>query len=156
MSHLPERPQFDALAREHRLVPVYRRLFADGLTPLSAFARLDAGASACLFESVIGGEKVGRYSFLGAEPLLLFEARGSAVRVVETGTGRVEEFEASDPLAELERRMAAYRPAHLAELPPFTSGVVGYAAYDSIRYVERLPHAPLDDLGLPKIGRAHV
>jgi anthranilate synthase component 1 len=154
MSHLPARPQFDALAREHRLVPVYRRLFADGLTPLSAFARLDSGPSACLFESVIGGEKVGRYSFLGADPFLLFEARGSAVRVVETGTGRVEEFEAADPLAELERRMAAYRPAHLAELPPFTSGVVGYAAYDSIRYVERLPHAPPDDLGLPDLSFA--
>jgi anthranilate synthase component 1 len=154
MSHFPERPQFDALARQHRLVPVYRRLFADGLTPLSAFARLDSGPSACLFESVIGGEKVGRYSFLGADPFLLFEARGSAVRVVETATGHVEAFEAADPLAELERRMATYRPARLAELPPFTSGVVGYAAYDSIRYVERLPDTPPDDLGLPDLSFA--
>ena len=71
MPHLPHRSLFADLARSHRLIPVYRRLFADGLTPLSAFARIDAGDSGCLFESVVGGEKVGRYSFLGADPFLL-------------------------------------------------------------------------------------
>jgi len=156
MSHLPNRQRFDALARDFRLVPVYRRLFADGLTPLSAFARIDAGESACLFESVIGGEKVGRYSFLGAEPFLRFEAFGTRVRITrmgptQTGADQVEEFESADPLADLERRMAVYRPAHLAELPPFTSGAVGYAAYDSVRYAERLPHPPADDLRLPDL-----
>ena len=63
MSHLPDREQFAALAGTKNLVPVYRRIFADSLTPLSAFARIDAGSDGCLFESVIGGEKVGRYSF---------------------------------------------------------------------------------------------
>ena len=154
MSHLPDRHRFDALARAHRLVPVYRRLFADGLTPLSAFARIDAGESACLFESVVGGEKVGRYSFLGAEPFLRFEAFGARVRITRAGSGDVEEFESSDPLSDLERRMAAHQPARLPELPPFTSGAVGYAAYDSIRYVERLPHPPIDDLRLPDLSFA--
>ena len=142
MSHLPDRQRFDALAKAFRLVPVYRRLFADGLTPLSAFARIDAGDSACLFESVVGGEKVGRYSFLGADPFLRFEAFGTRVRITRAGSDSVEEFESADPLAELERRMAGHQPARLEELPPFTSGAVGYAAYDSIRYAE--------------IGRAHV
>jgi anthranilate synthase component 1 len=152
MSHLPDRSRFAALAATSGLVPVYRRLFADALTPLSAFARLDDGEAACLFESVVGGERVGRYSFLGADPFLRLEARGRHVRVV-TGQG-VEECECDDPLAELERRVAAYRPARLPELPPFTSGAVGYAAYDSVRYVERLPDPPPDDLGLPDLDFA--
>jgi anthranilate synthase component 1 len=154
MLHLPDRHHFDALAQTHRLVPVYRRLFADGLTPLSAFARIDAGESACLFESVVGGEKVGRYSFLGAEPFMRFEAFGARVRITRTGSDEVEEFESSDPLSDLERRMAVHKPAHLPELPPFTSGAVGYAAYDSIRYAERLPHPPVDDLHLPDLSFA--
>ena len=153
MPHLPDRSRFAALGRTCRLVPVYRRLFADALTPLSAFARIDSGDAACLFESVVGGENVGRYSFLAADPFLRFEARGEDVRVV-AADGRVEEFVSADPLAELERRMQAYRPARLPELPPFTSGVVGYAAYDAVRYVERLPHPPPDDLGLPDLAFA--
>jgi anthranilate synthase component 1 len=152
MPHLPDQARFAALARESRLVPVYRRLFADALTPLSAFARLDDGSAACLFESVIGGEKVGRYSFLAADPFLRLEARGTAVTV--TGPAGTQTLDCADPLAELEQRMAAYRPARLPELPPFTSGAVGCAAYDSVRYVERLPHAPPDDLGLPDLSFA--
>jgi anthranilate/para-aminobenzoate synthase component I len=81
MTHLPDSSRFAVLARESRLVPVYRRLFADALTPLSAFARLDSGPAACLFESVIGGEKVGRYSFLAADPFLRLEARGTDVTI---------------------------------------------------------------------------
>jgi anthranilate synthase component I len=152
MSHLPDKPRFAALAAKSRLVPVYRRLFADALTPLSAFARLDAGESACLFESVVGGERVGRYSFLGADPFLRLEARGRQVRV--TTASRVEECECDDPLAELERRVAEYRPVRLPELPPFTSGAVGWAAYDSVRFVENLPDPPPDDLGLPDLDFA--
>jgi anthranilate synthase component 1 len=152
MPHLPDRSRFAALAAESRLVPVYRRLFADSLTPLSAFARIDAGESACLFESVVGGEKVGRYSFLAAEPFLRMEATGTTVRIFSAdGT---ETLTCPDPLAELERRMAAFRPIHLPELPPFTSGAVGYAAYDSVRYVEQLPSPPPDDLGLPDLSFA--
>jgi anthranilate synthase component I len=152
MPYLPDRTRFADLAAGGHLVPVYRRLFADALTPLSAFARLDAGESACLFESVVGGEKVGRYSFLGADPFLRLEARGRSVRVISGGG--VETFESDDPLGELERRVAAYRPVRLPELPPFTSGAVGYAAYDAVRYVERLPNEPPDDLGLPDLDFA--
>ena len=152
MPHLPDRARFADLARTNRLVPVYRRLFADSLTPLTAYARLDDGAAGCLFESVVGGENVGRHSFLAADPFLRLEARGREVRI--TGPAGVEALECDDPLAELERRMAAYRPARLAELPPFTSGAVGCVAYDAVRYVERLPHAPPDDLGLPDLSFA--
>jgi anthranilate synthase component I len=152
MTHLPEPERFADLARSGRFVPVYRRLFADTLTPLSAFARIDAGACGCLFESVVGGEKVGRYSFLGADPFMVLEARGTTVTITRQGT--TETLECADPLAELHRRMEEFRPVRLPELPPFTSGVVGYAAYDSIRYVEHLPDAPPDDLRLPDISFA--
>jgi anthranilate synthase component 1 len=152
MPHLPDRQRFAELARTSRLVPVYRRLFADSLTPLSAFARLDAGAAGCLFESVVGGERVGRYSFLAADPFLRLEAGGGIVRISGADGAEMESFPCADPLAELERRLAAYRPARLPELPPFTSGVVGYAAYDAVRYWERLPAPPADDLGLPDLS----
>jgi anthranilate synthase component 1 len=150
MNHFPNFEQFSQLAQEETLVPVYRRIFADALTPLSAFARIDTGSDGCLFESVIGGEKVGRYSFLGSEPFLQFEAHGSDVTIRRQGQ-LTETIQVADPLAELEKRMAEFRPARLTELPPFTSGAIGYAAYDAIRYAEHLPNIPHDDLGLPDI-----
>jgi anthranilate synthase component 1 len=150
MPHLPDRKTFAQLAQSATVVPVYRRIFADSLTPLSAFARIDAGSDGCLFESVIGGEKVGRYSFLGAEPFLRFEARGRQVTISRSDVV-FETFESDDPLTELEQRMATFQPARLDDLPPFTSGAIGYAAYDSVRYVEHLPDVPADDLGLPDI-----
>ena len=149
MPHLPDRISFNKLASAFRTVPVYRRLFSDGLTPLSAFSRIDGGDCGCLFESVVGGEKVGRYSFLGADPFLRIEACGTSVCVMQGGT--VETFECGDPLAELERRMKPFQPAKLPELPPFTSGAVGYASYDSMRYSEHLPNAPTDDRNLPDL-----
>ena len=157
MCFLPDRSRFDRLAQQHRFVPVYRRLLSDSLTPLSAFARLDTGSCGCLFESVIGGERVGRWSFLAAEPFLQFEARGTAVHLsghTVDGLDIDERFDCDDPFAELHRRMSDFQPARLEELPPFTSGVVGFASYDAVRYVERLPNAPPDDLGLPYLSFA--
>ena len=69
MQHTPDLQQFASLAAEHDFVPVYRRLLSDSLTPVTAFQLLDDGGPACLFESVIGGEKVGRYSFLAVGPV---------------------------------------------------------------------------------------
>ena len=157
MCFLPDRARFDRLAQQHRFVPVYRRVLSDSLTPLSAFARLDTGSCGCLFESVIGGERVGRWSFLAAEPFLQFEARGTAVHLrghTVDGLDIDERFDCDDPFAELHRRMSDFQPARLEELPPFTSGVVGFASYDAVRYVERLPNAPPDVLGLPDLSFA--
>ncbi len=150
--HHPNLETFARLARQAPWVPVYRRLLGDTLTPVSAFHKIDAGPCACLFESVVGGEKVGRYSFLAADPFMQIEARGHHL-VVTSADGR-EAFESDDPLEELRRRVAAIRTVTLPELPPFTSGAVGYAGYDVVRYVERLPNAPLDDRGLPDLAFA--
>src|ERR1700704_2687473 len=79
MAHYPYFATFSRLAAEADYVPVYRRVLSDVLTPVSAFHKIDDGGSACLFESVIGGEKVGRYSFLAAEPFQLIEACGESV-----------------------------------------------------------------------------
>ena len=142
MNHFPNFKYFSELAQKETLIPVCRRIFADALTPLSAFARIDTGSDGCLFESVIGGEKVGRYSFLGSDPFLQFEAHGPDVTIRRKGLPD-EKLHVEDPLAELESQMECFRPARLDELPPFTSGAIGYAAYDAIRYVESLPHTPL-------------
>jgi anthranilate synthase component 1 len=153
MTHYPDFETFRRLATDADLVPVYRRLLGDTLTPVSAFHKIDAGSSACLFESVIGGEKVGRYSFLAANPFFEIEARGKTVRV-KSGDGNSEEFESDDPLEELRRRVEAIRSATIPELPPFVSGAVGYTGYDVVRYSERLPNAPPDDRGLPDLAFA--
>ncbi len=140
------------MAAGHGLAPVYRRLTADTLTPVSAFHKIDTGHCACLFESVVGGEKVGRYSFLASDPFLEIEARGSLV-TVRDAAGTLE-FESPNPIEELRARVAKLEAATLPELPPFTSGAVGYAGYDVVRYTERLPNAPTDDRGLPDLAFA--
>jgi anthranilate synthase component 1 len=151
MAHLPDLETFRRLAAHYPLVPVYRRLLSDALTPVSAFHALDDGASACLFESVIGGEKVGRYSFLAAGPFLRISARGQAVEIESAGGSR-ESVVCADPLAELRKRLAPFRAVHLPGMPPFIGGAIGYAGYDVVRYVEHLPDAPPDDRGLPDLS----
>lgn len=152
MSHLPDFETFARLADGHQLVPVYRRLMSDALTPVTALHLLDRGEQACLFESVIGGEKVGRYSFLAVEPFGELVAHGTHVTI--RGEGGTKQFEAADPLDELRRRLTAFKAVHLPELPPFEGGAIGYAGYDVVRYVENLPNAPRDDRGLPDLSFA--
>ena len=153
MPHLPPFDAFADLARGHTVVPVYRRLTADALTPVSAFRRIDDGDRAFLFESVVGGERIGRYSFLGAGPFRVFEAAGTKTRTRDEA-GTWTDADAADPLAVLEEQIAAFRAPHLPGLPRFCGGAVGYAGYDTVRYVERLPNAPPDDRGLPDLSFA--
>jgi anthranilate synthase component 1 len=151
---MPHRPSFDefaALARGHTVVPVYRQLTGDTLTPVSAFCKLQEGDWSFLFESVVGGERVGRYSFLGAGPFRTFEAHGTRTRTRD-GHGKWVESEAADPLRVLEGMIAEYRAPHVPGLPRFCGGAVGYAGYDTVRYVERLPNAPPDDRGIPDLS----
>ncbi len=160
--HYPDFDQFQQLAAGATLVPVYRRLVGDSLTPVTAFHKIDAGRCACLFESVVGGEKVGRYSFLATDPFFEIEAYGhrvttnaySAVSAGGVPTLVTRQFECENPLEELQRRVEAIRAVHLPELPPFCSGAVGYAGYDTVRYAERLPNAPPDDRHVPDMAFA--
>ena len=147
----PPASEFRQLAAQANTVPIYTQLLSDQLTPVSAFQRLARGAEhAFLLESVIGGEKVARYSFIAANPMAVFEARGRNFRV-SPSNGSARSGEAGDPLAELEKLLASYRAAHLAGLPRFVGGAVGYASYDVARYYEPLPNAPADDRDLPDL-----
>ncbi|MAD80468.1 MAG: anthranilate synthase component I [Pirellulaceae bacterium] len=149
MPHFPDIETFQQLATDHHLVPVYRCLLCDSLTPVSAFQRLDDGGSACLFESVIGGEKVGRYSFLAAKPYAELSAHSNRV-TLNTSEG-TSEFDSADPLEEIRKQINALKAAHLPQLPPFEGGAIGYAGYDVVRYTEHLPNAPQDDRQLPDL-----
>ena len=108
------------------------------------------------------GEKVGRYSFLATEPFFEIEAYGrrvttnahSGVSASGQPTLVTRQFDSENPLEELRRQVEAIRAVHLPELPPFCSGAVGYAGYDTVRYFERLPHAPPDDRCVPDMAFA--
>jgi anthranilate synthase component 1 len=148
------RPSFDdfvQMARQASVVPVYRQLVGDTLTPVSAFCKIQEGDWAFLFESVVGGERLGRYSFLGSGPYVTFQAAGNRVQIHTPGKGGVSELEHADPLELLERGLDDYRAPHVPGLPRFSGGAVGYAGYDTVRYVERLPHPPPDDRLLPDL-----
>jgi len=145
----PDFTCFAQLARDYQLVPVYRRLMSDALTPVTAFHKLDRQQPTCLFESVIGGEKVGRYSILAVNPYLQITARRQEVEIL-AGDQR-QTLHSPDPLEEVRKAVQHGRAAHLPELPPFTGGAIGYAGYDVVRYVEHLPNAPQDDRGLPDL-----
>jgi anthranilate synthase component 1 len=143
----PDYRTFLQLSRDATLIPVAQTLSADLLTPVGAFLSIAARQKyAFLLESVEGGEKIGRYTFLGAQPRTVITSRGNEVTIREassrrTGQGNVIEL--------LRRRLRQHRPAQVPGLPPFTSGGVGYFAYDMVRQFERLPERTKDDLSLP-------
>ncbi|MBL8796202.1 MAG: anthranilate synthase component I [Planctomycetia bacterium] len=158
MRYRPSFEEFAELAKSSSLVPVYRQLIGDALTPVSAFCKIQEGDWSFLFESVVGGERVGRYSFVGSGPFVRFEAYGNKVVLSSRTPGSdrwiVGDQEHPDPLQLLEDMVAKYRAPHVQGLPRFCGGAVGFASYDSVRYVEKLPHAPPDDRQLPDLGFA--
>jgi anthranilate synthase component I len=147
----PSFSDFTALSKNHTVVPVFRQLIGDTLTPVSAFCKIQEGEQAFLFESVVGGERLGRYSFLGAGPFLRFEASDRNIRITSSNRPN-QEFTDPDPLRRLEETLAAFRAPHVAGLPRFAGGAVGYSGYDTVRYVENLPNPPEDDRRLPDLS----
>src|SRR5213594_1452600 len=146
--YVPDFKEFCALARQGNLIPVSREVLADFETPVSALAKIDRGPCAYLLESVEGGEKWGRYSFLGSgAPILL---HGSDREVVLSGGRRRRRIPVkTDVLDCLRALMAEYRPVEVPGLPRFCGGAVGYLSYDVVRQFERLPSLRKDMLGLP-------
>lgn len=149
MALYPDLATFKELAPSHDYVPICRRLLCDNLTPVSAFKRLDDGGTACLFESVIGGEKVGRYSFLAFAPFLTISAVRDQVTIREGSQQKMTK--SANPLDDLRNVLRSRKVADLEGLPPFAGGAVGFAGYDVVRYVENLPNAPEDDRKLPDL-----
>jgi anthranilate synthase component I len=143
----PSREDFRSLARSHTVVPVWREVLADLITPVAAFGRLVGDGPGFLLESVEHGERWSRFSFVGRNPVATLVARGERVEA----EGTLPEGMPLDRgvLAAVEALLAAYRSPSLPELPPLHGGLVGYLGYDVVREVERLPHPPRDDQGLP-------
>ena len=137
--YYPSLEQVKATAGQGNLVPVYKSINADLETPVSAYLKVARGPYSYLLESVEGGERLGRYSFIGTEPY----------KVVQTGAG--SEAGEIDPLLLVEEEMGQYRYIPVDGLPGFQGGAVGYLAYDAIRYFEpRVPPMASDPQGLPE------
>ena len=144
---VPDRKAFLELARTHTLVPLCRALSADMETPVTAFLRLAADEPECfLLESVEGGEKIGRYTFIGIRPYRKIVARGTSIETTERGRTRKS---TGDVFQVLKEALSGHTPARLPGLPPFTAGAVGFFSYDAVRLIERLPSRAKDELKTP-------
>ena len=143
----PDYRTFLQLSRDATLIPVTRTISSDLLTGVSAFLSIAQRQKyAFLLESVEGGEKIGRYTFLGAGPRTVITARGREVTIREGSSARTEQ---ANVVEVLRRHLRQHRPAQVPGLPPFTSGGVGYFAYDMVRQFERLPERTEKDVDLP-------
>lgn len=146
--------QFEQFANQHyNRIPVYREFLADFETPLSTYLKLAKDdAHSYILESVQGGDKWGRYSFIGLSCKTRIQVNANQVEVITNGDV-VESGEYADPLAFIDQFAARYRAPELPELPLFVGGLVGYFGYDTVRFVEsRLgPNTKLDPIGNPDI-----
>jgi len=154
----PSFPTFQQLAQTAALVPVWREFLFDADTAVTAYAKLaradGVGARSrfgFLLESLVGGEKWARYTFLGTEPRGAWRLdAGGRVSTWSPASGWTPPAQLADPFADLEHRLRRLETARLPGLPRFVGGAVGYVGYDGVRYIERLPGAPPDDRGLPE------
>ena len=142
----PDFHEFDRLAKQGNLIPVYDVFSADLLTPVSAYLRIAQGARySFLLESVEGGEKIARYTFAGAHPEEVFRYVNGAC-VLESRDRII--WEERDPISFLRERVERFRPVRLPGLPPLIAGAIGYFSYDMVRLIERLPRRQRDEIGL--------
>lgn len=137
------------LARRYNLIPVTREVQADLETPASCFLKLADPVHSFLLESVEGGEKIARYSFIGLSPSWTFESKGRLIKLCKAGAKPKTFYTKADPLAELEKLMKSFRQAPMDGLPPFSGGAVGYMGYDVVRFFERLPDKNKDVYAIP-------
>lgn len=145
----PDIEKVKLLAGTYNIIPVSMEVYADMETPISIFKRIEAEGHCFLLESVEGGEKWARYSFIGRNPFLTVKSSGCrSVLIKRNGETSVVE---GNPIELLKRLMSSYKGPFLPELPRFNGGAVGFFGYDTIRYIENLPNVPEDDLGIPEL-----
>jgi anthranilate synthase component 1 len=137
------RPSLDevrALAQRGNLVPIYREILADLETPVSAYLKVAAGSDyAFLLESIEGGERLGRYSFLAADPYLTLRLDNGVAYANQNGYKQTSPYQ--DPLVALQSYLTPYQAVEVPDLPRFLGGAVGYLGYETVRYFEELPAA---------------
>lgn len=142
--YYPDFEAFIKLTEEGNLVPIYREILADMETPVSTLLKLNSKPFTFLLESVEGGEKWGRYTFLGSDPAVIFKVGAEDVVIREGGESRRYGHK-GDPLQVLKDLMGRYHPVHIDGLPRFSGGAIGFFGYDIVRYFENLPAGPKDD-----------
>ncbi|MGE0060198.1 MAG: anthranilate synthase component I, partial [Dehalococcoidia bacterium] len=139
MNLIPSLEEAKALASQGNIAPLYCEVPADLETPVSAYLKVARGDFSFLLESVEGGERLARYSFIGTEPY----------RTLRSGVPGADNF--GDPLVHVEQELSRFKPVAVPGLPRFTGGAVGYMSYENVRYFEpRVPQAGNDALGLPE------
>ena len=134
----PTLEKVQRLADRGNLVPVYREINADLETPVTAYLKIARPPYSFLLESVEGGERIARFSFIGTEP----------IKVIKTGAG--QEYGAVDPLKPIEKELSRFRAVQPSSSHRFNGGAVGYLSYEAVNYFERLPSPESDPLKLPE------
>lgn len=142
----PQVEQVIGMAKEYNLIPVVRTLLADMETPIRIFRRIAKRDYAFMLESVEGGVKWARYSFIGTDPFLLMSVKKGEVILEQKGVQR--KLQSRQPVDELKAILRGYRSPELPELPPFTGGAIGFFGYDLLQYYEKLPAHRRDDLNM--------
>ncbi len=135
--YFPDFSTFASLTAQGNLIPVYREIMADMDTPVSAFRKIDDGRYSFLLESIEGGEKWARYTFLGSTPSEVIRSRGNTVELL-SADGSCKREDVADPLAFIRDYLKRFTPVELPGLPRFFGGAVGYLGYDMVRHFERL------------------
>ncbi|MBI4633687.1 MAG: anthranilate synthase component I [Deltaproteobacteria bacterium] len=143
--YYPAFDTFKKMTKEGNLIPLYKEILADTETPVSVLMKLRSRPYAFLLESVEGGEKWGRYTFIGSDPRVIFTVRKDEVLIENEGK-IVRHKHRGDPLNYLRELMAGYKPVPVEGCPRFYGGAVGFFGYDMVRYFERLPDRTKDDL----------
>ncbi len=144
----PDFKEFEEKAKEGNLIPVYKEILADLETPLSAYLKLKV-KTGFLLESVVGGEKWARYSFIGGNPSVIIEGKGKNL-TVKRGLQK-EKIKTDDPLKVISEELKKYKPVTMPGLPRFFGGFVGYIGYDTVRHFEKLPDKHHAGLNLPDL-----
>lgn len=148
--YYPTKEEFIRRSGFGNLVPVYRDIIADMETPVSAYRKIARGKYSFLLESVEGGERLARYSFLGTDPFLVFKSKGRDVQIIQRmRADKVALEQGQDPLHVLKNLLSKYKWVDDPTLPRFCGGAVGYIGYDMVRFFEELPDDTVDDLNIP-------
>ncbi len=145
----PDFKKAASLAEEFNMIPVSMEVYADMDTPISMFKRLENNGCCFLLESVEGGEKWARYSFMGRNPFVVIKGSGNCT-TVQYRDGRTREV-SQNPMTVLRELITAHKGAVLPGMPRFNGGAVGFFGYDTVRYFEHLPNMPEDDVGMPEL-----
>ena len=149
MTYRPSLEEFKEKAGQGNLVPVYKEILADLDTPVSAYMKISQDSYSFLLESIEGGDKWARYSFLGCSPSIIVTTKGQTVTIQRNGVEETRSLKGEKPLSVLKEILAQYQPVDDANLPRFTGGAVGFISYDMVRHFEKLPEDTVDDLDLP-------